>query len=59
MRSSRGGASATGSCRLQWWRHLRDWKRTFWERERQAARRDAAEQVPMPATVARIVGKID
>jgi len=23
----------------QWWRHLRDWKRAFWKRERQAAQR--------------------
>ena len=23
----------------QWWRHLRDWKRVFWKRERQAALR--------------------
>lgn len=26
----------------QWWRHLRDWKRTFWKRERQAAKKEAA-----------------
>lgn len=25
----------------QWWRHLRDWKRIFWKRERGTARRDA------------------
>ena len=24
----------------QWWRHLRDWKRTFWKGERKAVRRD-------------------
>jgi len=23
----------------QWWRHLRDWKRVFWKRERKAAKR--------------------
>jgi hypothetical protein len=23
----------------QWWKHLRDWKRVFWKRERQAAQR--------------------
>jgi hypothetical protein len=28
----------------QWWKHLRDWKRKFWKRERKAAKRDATEQ---------------
>lgn len=23
----------------QWWKHLRDWKRTFWKAERKAAQR--------------------
>lgn len=25
----------------QWWKHLRDWKRVFWKRERKAAQRDS------------------
>ena len=29
----------------QWWRHLRDWKRTFWKGERKAVRRDVDVQV--------------
>jgi len=24
----------------QWWKHLRDWKRVFWKRERHAERKD-------------------
>jgi len=24
----------------QWWRHLRDWKRVFWRRQRRADRQD-------------------
>jgi hypothetical protein len=24
----------------QWWKHLRDWKRVFWKRDRQQAKRD-------------------
>ncbi len=27
----------------QWWKHLRDWKRLFWKRERQA-QNNAAKQ---------------
>ena len=23
----------------QWWKHLREWKRVFWKRERKAAKR--------------------
>jgi hypothetical protein len=23
----------------QWWKHLRDWKRVFWKRERGAAKK--------------------
>jgi hypothetical protein len=23
----------------QWWKHLRDWKRIFWKRERKTAKR--------------------
>lgn len=26
----------------QWWKHLRDWKRVFWKRERKAAKADTA-----------------
>ena len=29
----------------QWWKHLRDWKRVFWKRERQAAKRAAVKAV--------------
>lgn len=32
----------------QWWRHLRDWKRLFWKRERKAAQRDAAKRGAEP-----------
>jgi hypothetical protein len=28
----------------QWWKHLRDWKRLFWERQRTAERVDAERQ---------------
>lgn len=28
----------------QWWKHLRDWKRVFWKRERKAQKRDFATQ---------------
>lgn len=28
----------------QWWKHLRDWKRVFWKRERKAAQRDVRTQ---------------
>lgn len=24
----------------QWWKHLRDWKRFFWHKERQNVKRD-------------------
>ena len=24
----------------QWWKHLRDWKREFWKRNRKASRKD-------------------
>lgn len=29
----------------QWWKHLREWKRVFWKRERKAQRQAIAEQV--------------
>jgi len=29
----------------QWWKHLRDWKRVFWKRDRQAAKRDLQKDV--------------
>ena len=28
----------TGTRKPQWWVHLRDWKRVFWKRERQATK---------------------
>jgi hypothetical protein len=28
----------------QWWKHLRDWKRVFWKRERKAAHRAALRE---------------
>lgn len=28
----------------QWWRHLRDWKRVFWKRERKAAQSEIREE---------------
>jgi hypothetical protein len=28
----------------QWWKHLRDWKRVFWQCERKAAKRAAAQE---------------
>ena len=28
----------------QWWKHLRDWKRVFWKRERKAAARAARRE---------------
>jgi len=27
----------------QWWRHLRNWKRDFWKRERQAGQSEAGD----------------
>lgn len=29
----------------QWWRHLREWKRNFWKRERKAVRAETQKQV--------------
>ena len=29
----------------QWWKHLRDWKRVFWKKERKASTQDARKQV--------------
>lgn len=29
----------------QWWKHLKDWKRVFWKKERKASDRDAKKQV--------------
>ncbi len=26
----------------QWWKHLRDWKRVFWKKDRKAGKRVAA-----------------
>lgn len=28
----------------QWWKHLRDWKRLFWKRQRRAHERDARKE---------------
>ncbi len=28
----------------QWWKHLRDWKRFFWKKQRKADQRLAAER---------------
>lgn len=28
----------------QWWRHLRDWKRVFWKKERKRAQRAARRE---------------
>lgn len=28
----------------QWWKHLRDWKRTFWKKERKAQKHDVRKQ---------------
>ncbi len=27
----------------QWWKHLKDWKRDFWKRERRASRMEARD----------------
>ena len=32
----------------QWWKHLRDWKRTFWKKQRKAFARDARRQIDDP-----------
>jgi len=29
----------------QWWKHLKDWKRVFWKRERQAEKKEIKQQV--------------
>ncbi len=29
----------------QWWKHLKDWKRVFWKRQRRAQRKDAYDQM--------------
>lgn len=28
----------------QWWKHLRDWKRVFWKRERKAAKQSGKKE---------------
>jgi hypothetical protein len=33
----------------QWWKHLRDWKRVFWKRERQEVKRAAKAEQPIIA----------
>lgn len=29
----------------QWWKHLKDWKRRYWKKERRNARKEAKEQL--------------
>ena len=29
----------------QWWKHLRDWKRVFWKRERRASKRETWNEI--------------
>ena len=29
----------------QWWKHLRDWKRTFWKRERRSQDKQAKRDI--------------
>jgi hypothetical protein len=29
----------------QWWKHLRDWKRVFWKRQRNEEKKAAKEEV--------------
>jgi hypothetical protein len=29
----------------QWWKHLRDWKKIFWKKERQAQNKDITKRV--------------
>lgn len=29
----------------QWWKHLRDWKKIFWKKERQAQNKDIEKRV--------------
>jgi len=43
----------------QWWRHLRDWKRDFWHRERKAAVRDIDDRVSEVAALDAIDREID
>lgn len=30
----------------QWWKHLRDWKRVYWKKERGAVKRAIAKEIP-------------
>ena len=30
----------------QWWKHLRDWKRTFWKSERAAHKKEISNDQP-------------
>jgi hypothetical protein len=32
------------SKKVQWWKHLRDWKRIQWHKERQAEKREIKQQ---------------
>lgn len=33
--------SKSGVPKPQWWKHLRDWKRVFWKKDRQEGKRQA------------------
>jgi hypothetical protein len=32
----------------QWWKHLREWKRLFWKRERSAAKQAVSKDIADP-----------
>ena len=29
----------------QWWKHLRDWKKIFWSKERKAAQKEITKEI--------------
>jgi hypothetical protein len=33
----------------QWWKHLRDWKRVFWKKQRQADKQQVKRKAPQPS----------
>lgn len=39
----------------QWWKHLRDWKRVFWKKERKAATRQIKKELNDPCRPRSIV----
>ncbi|HEY0311006.1 MAG TPA: hypothetical protein VGC56_00775 [Allosphingosinicella sp.] len=45
MASIKKGQLSPAPSNAAFWRHLRDWKRVFWKRERKAAKREVGTQI--------------